>query len=296
MLTFQTFDSREKWLQARADTVGASTLSHYINDGTPPTPLPDNIPALQDALRFGSTWEPEIVRLYARMNRLKIAGKNVPFEEMEPNTITWHDNSYYLNDDYPLMHVSYDAIIRDEDGDYTTMEVKTGSGGVFWNVRLRPAYQLQAAMEATFINAKKALIVYAQRPPYWRTMTSDRISDHLANTMQLEWETPIPSSQLKEWLNSWNSQTFTAGDSEGNQILASLLEAKQLVEERQHQLSEWLEQHPQTIVKADGRVARLKESTTTRTDYAKYFTEHPANLADYQKTTTTTRLSIIKEK
>ena len=295
-MKFITFDSREAWLQAREDTVGASTLSHFINDGTPPAPLPDNIPALQDALLFGSVWEPEIVRLYARMSGLKIAGKNIPVEELEPNSITWHDNSYYLNDNYPSMHVSYDAIVRDGEGALVTVEVKTGSAGTFWNVRLRPAYQLQASIEGAFINAEKTVIVYAQRPPRWKTLSSQQISDHLAKTISMEWSTPCTSDQLTEWLAMWDNIRPAPSDSEGAQLLSDLLEAKQLVEARTKQLSAWLEQHPDTIVKADGRVARLKESTTTRTDYTKYFNEHPANLSDYQKITTTTRLSIIKEK
>lgn len=297
MLTYQTYESHTAWLQARETTVGASTLSHYINDGTPPTPLPDNVPALQDALLFGSVWEPEIVRLYARMNGLKIMGKNIPVENLEPNSITWHDNSFYLNDVYPTMHVSYDAILRDEENHLVVVEVKTGSARAFWNVRLRPVYQLQAQIEAEFINAGKAVIVYAQRPPQWKTLTSQQISSHLASTISLDWVEPCKPEQLAEWLAMWDNIQPPTEDNEGSQLLANLLEARQVVDERTLLLSEWLEQHPQTIVKADGRVARLKESTTTRTDYQKYFTDHPAaNLADYQKTTTTTRLSIIKEK
>lgn len=295
-MQFLTFDSRETWLQARKATVGASTLSHFITDGTPPAPLPDNVPALQDALLFGSVWEPEIVRLYARMNGLKIAGKNIPIEELEPNSITWHDNSFYLNDEFPFMHVSYDAIIRDKDNNLIVVEVKTGSAGSFWNVRLRPTYQRQASIEGAFIHAVKTVIVYAQRPPQWKTLTSQQVSSHLANTISTEWGTPCTPEQLEEWLDKWHNTQPAITDSEGARLLGSLLEAKQLVEERTRVLSEWLEQHPDTTVKADGRIARLKETSTTRTDYAKYFTEHPANLSDYQKTTTTTRLSITKER
>lgn len=297
MLKFLTFDSREAWLESRKQTVGASTLSHFIKDGTPPAPLPDNIPALQDALLFGSTWECEIARLFAHMNKLKIAGKNIPVEDLEPNCLTWHDNSYYLNDDYPLMHVSYDAIYRNEQGELVTVEIKTGSSCQLWNVRLYSVYKNQAAIEATFINAKQAVIVYAQRPPQWRQLTAAQISEHLANSMSVNYLTPFSPQALMKFINLWaDSQTDGQDESEGAKLLFQLTEAKQQVEDYTRQLSEWLEQHPQTIVKANGRVARLKESTTTRTDYAKYFTEHPANLSDYQKTTTTTRLSIIKDK
>lgn len=294
-ISLETFDTREEWLKAREHTVGASTLSHFIHDGTPPIPLPDNIPALNDALLFGSVWEPEIVRLYALRHDYDIAKKNTPIDDLKPNSITWYDNSYYTNSDYPGMHVSYDAIARTPDGALVVIEVKTGSAASIWTNPLRDVYNLQAQIEAKFLDIPNAVIVYAQRPPQWRNMSSEDISAHLNNTLNaipLEDPRIFP---LSEWLDKWDTYEEKE-DQYANNLLARLLEARQQVDEVQQLLTDWLTQHPDTIARADGRSARLKETTTRRTDYTKYFRQHPADLSDYQTATTSTRLSIVKEK
>ena len=51
---FVVFKNEDEWLEARKKTIGASGLAQFWATGQQPTPLPDNVPALQSALAFGS--------------------------------------------------------------------------------------------------------------------------------------------------------------------------------------------------------------------------------------------------
>lgn len=85
-------------------------------------------------------------------------------------------------------------------------------------------------------------------------------------------------------------------DNGGQQLLAELLEAKDRYETLKGKLSTWLGEHPGERVACAGHIARLAETTRTTTDYKAYFSQHPADLGPFKKTSTTTRLSVVKEK
>jgi hypothetical protein len=85
-------------------------------------------------------------------------------------------------------------------------------------------------------------------------------------------------------------------DDYGQRLLSELLDAKDQYETLKEQLAAWLEEHPGERVSRSGHVARLVEATRTITDYKAYFSQHPADLTPFQKTSTTTRLSVVKEK
>ena len=78
--------------------------------------------------------------------------------------------------------------------------------------------------------------------------------------------------------------------------MAELLEAKDRYEALKEKLATWLGEHPGERVACEGHVARLAETTRTTTDYKAYFSQHPADLTPFKKTSTTTRLSVVKEK
>ena len=88
----------------------------------------------------------------------------------------------------------------------------------------------------------------------------------------------------------------TDADTVGHQLLAELLEAKDQYEALKERLSTWLEEHPGERVACSGHVARLAETTRTTIDYKAYFSQHPADLTPFQKTSSTTRLSVVKDR
>lgn len=295
-LTYRVFKDRETWLKAREETIGASSLAHFIATGQPPSPPPD-VPAVQSALLFGSIWEPMLVKLYADRLQLAIAAKNTPVDELENGQLAWYDNSFYTDG---RLHVSLDAAYRDHGGLLHTVEVKTGSkpSYAFLNAEQRNQYAAQAQIEARMMDTDYAEIIYAQRPPSWETLSADHITEQIKKTLDIVIVPDImDTGALEKHATEYErAEHPTDADNEGQQLLADLLEAKERYEALKEKLSTWLDEHPGERVACAGHVARLAETTRTTTDYKAYFTKHPADLTPFQKTSKTTRLSVVKEK
>lgn len=295
-LTYWVFRDRETWLEAREGTIGASSLAHFIATGQLPSPPPD-IPAVQSALRFGSIWEPMLVKLYAEHLELAIVAKNTPVEKLENGQLAWYDNSFYTDG---RLHVSLDAAYRDYGGSLHTVEVKTGSkpSYAFLTNEQRNQYSAQAQIEARMMDTEHAEIIYAQRPPSWETLDAEYITEQIKKTLDIAIVPDVMDvGALEKYVTEYERAEQPADtDDDGWQLLAELLEAKDRYDTLKDRLTTWLGEHPGERVYCDGHVARLAETTRTTTDYKAYFSQHPADLAPFRKTSTTTRLSIVKEK
>lgn len=293
-LTYRIFEDRKTWLEAREETIGASSLAHFIATGQLPSPPPD-IPAVQSALQFGSIWEPMLVTLYAEHLQLTIVSKNTPVNHLQNGQLAWYDNSFYTDG---RLHVSLDAAYRDHEDILHTVEVKTGSkpSYAFLSTEQRRQYSTQAQIEARMMGTEHAEIIYAQRPPSWEMMNAEYITEQIKETLDI---VIIPdvmdASELERYATEYE-RAKQPTDNDGQHLLAELLEAKDQYETLKERLSTWLEEHPGERVACSGHVARLAETTRTTTDYKAYFGQHPADLTPFQKTSTTTRLSVVKEK
>lgn len=295
-LTYRVFKDRETWLKAREETIGASSLAHFIATGQLPSPPPD-VPAVQSALQFGSIWEPMLVELYAEHLRLTIVAKNTPVEELENGQLAWYDNSFYTDG---RLHVSLDAAYRDHGGLLHTVEVKTGSkpSYTFLTAEQRNQYAAQAQIEARMMDTDYAEIIYAQRPPSWETLNADYITERIKETLDIVIVPDVmDAGALEKHATEYErAECPTDADNGGQQLLTELLEAKDRYEALKEKLTTWLGEHHGERVACDGHVARLAETTRTTTDYKAYFSQHPADLTPFKKTSTTTRLSVVKEK
>lgn len=295
-LTYRVFQDRETWLKAREETIGASSLAHFIATGQLPSPPPD-IPAVQSALQFGSIWEPMLVKLYAEHLQLAVVNKNTPVEKLENGQLAWYDNSFYTDG---RMHVSLDAAYRDHGGLLHTVEVKTGSkpSYAFLSTEQRNQYSAQAQIEARMMDTEYAEIIYAQRPPSWETLNADYITERIKETLDIVIVPDVmDAGALEKHATEYErAMRPTDSDNGGQQLLAELLEAKDRYEALKEKLATWLDEHPGERVSCAGHVARLAETTRTTTDYKAYFSQHPADLTPFQKTSKTTRLSVVKEK
>ena len=243
-LTYRVFQDRETWLEAREKTIGASSLAHFIATGQLPSPPPD-IPAVQSALRFGSIWEPMLVKLYAEHLQLAVAAKNTPVEELENGQLAWYDNSFYTDG---RLHVSLDAAYRDHEGLPHTVEAKTGSkpSYAFLSTEQRNQYAAQAQIEARMMDTDYAEIIYAQRPPSWETLSPDFITKRIKETLDI---VTIPNVMDADTLEKHATEYERAAhptdaDNEGRQLLAELLEAKNQYEALKDKLTTWLNEHP----------------------------------------------------
>lgn len=295
-LTYRIFEDRDTWLKAREETIGASSLAHFIATGQLPSP-PPAIPTVQSALQFGSIWEPMLVKLYAEHLELAIAAKNTPVEELKNGQLAWYDNSFYTDG---RLHVSLDAAYRDHKGLLHTVEVKTGSkpSYAFLTSEQRSQYSAQAQIEARMMDTECAEIIYAQRPPSWETLDAEYITKRIKDTLDV---VIIPdvmdAGELERYATEYEQAERPAdADNDGQRLLSELLEAKDRYEALKEKLATWLNEHPGKRVACDGHVARLAETTRTTTDYKAYFSQHPADLTPFQKTSSTTRLSVVKEK
>ena len=295
-LTYKVFKDRETWLKAREETIGASSLAHFIATGQLPSPPPD-VPAVQSALRFGSIWEPMLVKLYAEHLQLAIVSKNTPVEELENGQLAWYDNSFYTDG---RLHVSLDSAYRDYGGLLHTVEVKTGSkpSYTFLTTEQRNQYSAQAQIEARMMDTDYAEIIYAQRPPSWETLDAGYITERIKETLDIVIVPDVMDvGALEKHVTEYERAEQPAdADNGGQQLLSELLEAKDRYEALRENLATWLGEHPGERVSCDGHVARLAETTRTTTDYKAYFQQHPADLTPFRKTSTTTRLSVVKEK
>ena len=295
-LTYKVFKDRETWLKAREETIGASSLAHFIATGQLPSPPPD-IPAVQSALRFGSIWEPMLVKLYAEHLQLAIVAKNTPVDRLENGQLAWYDNSFYTDG---RLHVSLDAAYRDYGGILHTVEVKTGSkpSYAFLTNEQRSQYSAQAQIEARMMDTEYAEIIYAQRPPAWETRNAEYITERIKETLDIVIVPDVMDvGALEKYVTEYERAEQPADtDDDGWRLLAELLEAKDRYEALKEKLTTWLGEHPGERVACAGHIARLVEATRTTTDYKAYFSQHPADLTPFRKTSTTTRLSVVKEK
>nr|DAI15408.1 MAG TPA: exonuclease [Caudoviricetes sp.] len=295
-LTYKVFKDRETWLKAREETIGASSLAHFIATGQLPSPPPD-VPAVQSALKFGSIWEPMLVKLYAEHLQLAIVTKNTPVEKLENGQLAWYDNSFYTDG---RLHVSLDAAYRDHGGILHTVEAKTGSkpSYSFLTTEQHNQYSAQAQIEARMMDTDHAEIIYAQRPPSWETLNADHITERIKKTLDIAIVPDVMDAGALEKHATEYERAMRPADSDngGQQLLAELLEAKDRYETLKGKLATWLGEHPGERVACAGHVARLAETTRTTTDYKAYFSQHPADLTPFKKTSTTTRLSVVKEK
>ena len=295
-LTYRVFQDRETWLKAREETIGASSLAHFIATGQLPSPPPD-IPAVQSALQFGSIWEPMLVKLYAEHLQLAIVSKNTPVDRLENGQLAWYDNSFYTDG---RLHVSLDAAYRDYGGILHTVEVKTGSkpSYAFLTNEQHNQYSAQAQIEARMMDTEYAEIIYAQRPPSWETLDADYITEQIKKTLEIAIvQYVMDAGKLEKYVTEYEHAERPAdSDNDGQQLLAELLEAKDRYDTLKEKLATWLGEHPGERVACAGHIARLAETTRTTTDYKAYFSQHPADLTPFRKTSTTTRLSVVKEK
>ena len=293
-LTYRVFPDRETWLKAREETVGASSLAHFIATEQLPSP-PPNVPAVQSAIKFGSIWEPMVVKLYAEHLQLDVASKNTPLANLTAGQLAWYDNSFYTDG---RMHVSLDAAYRDHDGLLHTVEVKTGSkpSYAFLTAMQHRQYSAQAQLEARMVGAEYAEIVYAQRPADWEQLSPGAITEHLKKTLYIVFIDDIMEQDaVDRWYDDYKNENDDSED--GLPLMSELLEAKERYEHAKERLTMWLSDHPGERVHCDGHVARLVETSRTTTDYATLFGKHPEiDLKPFQKTSKTTRLSIVKEK
>lgn len=295
-LTYRIFSDRATWLEAREETIGASSLAHFIATGQLPSPPPD-VPAVQSALQFGSIWEPMLVKLYAEHLQLAVVDKNTPVSRLENGQLAWYDNSFYTDGH---LHVSLDAAYRDHDGIVHTVEVKTGSkpSYAFLTTEQRRQYSAQAQIEARMMGTEHAEIIYAQRPPSWETMNADYITERIKETLDIVIIPDVMEGAELERYATEYEQAVKPADAynDGQRLLSELLAAKYRYEALKERLSTWLEEHHGERVSYSGHVARLVETTRTTTDYKAYFNQHPADLTPFQKTSTTTRLSVKEKK
>lgn len=295
-LTYRVFQDRETWLKAREETIGASSLAHFIATGQLPSPPPD-VPAVQSALRFGSIWEPMLVKLYAEHLELAIVSKNTPVDELENGQLAWYDNSFYTDG---RLHVSLDAAYRDHGGLLHTVEVKTGSkpSYAFLTTEQHNQYSAQAQIEARMMDTDYAEIIYAQRPPSWETLDAEYITERIKETLDIAIvQDVMDAGALERYATEYErAEQPDDPDDDGWRLLAELLEAKDRYDMLKEKLTTWLGEHPGERVYCAGHVARLAETTRTTTDYKAYFSQHPADLTPFRKTSTTTRLSVVKEK
>lgn len=292
-LTYKVFQDRDAWLKAREETIGASSLAHFIATGQLPSPPPD-VPAVQSALRFGSIWEPMLVKLYAEHLQLAIVSKNTPVEKLENGQLAWYDNSFYTDG---RLHVSLDAAYRDRGGVLHTVEVKTGSkpSYAFLSTEQRNQYAAQAQIEARMMDTEHAEIIYAQRPPSWETLDAEYITEQVRKTLDIVIVPDVMDADALEQYATEYEHAERPADNGGRHLLAELLEAKDRYETLKEKLATWLGEHPGERVACAGHVARLAETTRTTTDYKAYFQQHPADLTPFRKTSTTTRISVVKE-
>lgn len=292
-LEYHVYDTREQWLEARKNTVGASSLAHFIASGELPS-TPPNVPAVQSAIQFGSIWEPMVVKLYAEHLRLDLASKNTPLDDLAAGQLAWYDNSFYTDG---RVHVSLDAAYRDRDGSLHTVEAKTGGNPsyAFLSAMQRRQYSAQAQLEARMVGAKSAEIIYAQRPADWEQLSPEAITEHIGKTLDIVFVGDIMEQDVVDmWYDAYKKDDDSE---EGLPLMSEMLEAKERYENAKERLTMWLSNHPGERVHCDGHVAKLVETSRTTTDYAALFGQHPEiDLKPFQKTSKSIRLSIVKEK
>ena len=300
MRTYTVYPSKDEWLAARDRTPGASTLGrwHAYHELTPP---PDN-EHVRNALTFGSLWEPYIAKQWALTNGYKTCPPNTHWDDFPDGTLAWYDDSI-LADDRLGCHVSFDAIVRDRAGDLITVEIKTGSAPSFAFVdsRMRDAYRVQANVERIMAGAKECVIVYAQRPRDWMSLSPAYIEQWINEHMQTTDVTDplFTEEDIRRLVEEIDGRDMPEpDDSEGAALLSAYLYAKDAADMAKTRLMDWMNAHPGVTPSSHGRRATLRTSLRRTTNWANLVKDH--NLADFVEHYTTeketTTLSITKEK
>lgn len=300
MRKYTVYPSKDEWLAARDRTPGASTLGrwHAYHELTPP---PDN-EHVRNALTFGSLWEPYIAKQWALVNGYDTCQPNTHWGDIPDGTLAWYDDSI-LADDQLGCHVSFDAIVRDRSGDLITVEIKTGSppSFAFVDSRMRDAYRVQANVERIMAGAKECVIVYAQRPRDWMSLTPAYIEQWINEHMQTTdvTDTAFTEDDIRRLVAEIDGRVAPEPDgSEGAALLSAYLYAKDAADMAKTRLMDWMAVHPGVTPSSHGRRATLRTSLRRTTNWANLVKDH--NLADFvdhytvEKETTT--LSITKEK
>lgn len=300
MRTYTVYPSKDEWLAARDRTPGASTLGrwHAYHELTPP---PDN-EHVRNALTFGSLWEPYIAKQWALTNGYKTCPPNTHWDDIPDGALAWYDDSI-LADDQLGCHVSFDAIVRDRSGDLITVEIKTGSAPSFAFVdsRMRDAYRVQANVERIMAGAKECVIVYAQRPRDWMSLSPAYIEQWINEHMQTTDVTDplFTEEDIRRLVEEIDGRDMPEpDDSEGAALLSAYLYAKDAADMAKTRLMDWMNAHPGVTPSSHGRRATLRTSLRRTTNWANLVKDH--NLADFVEHYTTeketTTLSITKEK
>lgn len=295
---FKTFPSREAWLDARVNNIGASTLADYKITGEHAKPMPTGIPALESALTFGSDWEPYVAQLAAEKLGLTFAPKNTQVSQLPENAMSWHDNSFYTVLDGKV-HASLD-VAANINGVATILEIKTSSATrfEFVNSQLRLRYRAQAEMEAFISGTQKYRIVFAHRPNGWHDMSADDISRQLADTLQVgePHDVTMTMDDLKSLYDDYMS-TLANNTAQYSRLLDNILDWEEKAKEGRKRLTQQLESHPGMTVGARGKVAVLKESKRVLTDWKRLVEDYKVDdLTPYRTEKTAMSLSITKEK
>ena len=295
---FIIFNSHDDWLKARVNNIGASTLAGYKITGEHAKPLPTGIPALESALTFGSDWEPYVAQLAAEKLGLMFAPKNTMVSQLHENEMSWHDNSFYTVLDGEV-HASLD-VAANINGVTTILEIKTSSATrfEFVNSQLRDRYRLQAELEAFISGADQYRIVFAHRPNGWQAMSTDSISSQLADTLQVgePHDVTITMNDVKALYDDYMSTRADNGI-QYSQLLDNILDWEEKAKEGRKQLLRQLEDHPNMMVGARGKVAVLRESKRVLTDWKKLVEDYKVDdLTPYRTEKTAMSLSITKEK
>lgn len=302
------FETRDEWLKARKNSIGASSLAKYWVTGERETKLPDNIPALNSALRFGSDWEPYIAQEFASQSSLNLAVMNTPVEYLSNGELSWYDNSFYLSmndfgNNIDCLHVSLDAAYKDADGHLVTVEIKTGNAGKFGFVsdEFRQRYEIQAGIEARMVDADNSIIVYVQRPHNWESMSVAAISDWIKGHIEVvnvPFKRKVSMHRLVQKLKEYSSERKPSNP-EGANLLEKYLSLKSQTDLAKKDLEDWLAVHQGEIVYGGGYIAKLENREAKRTDYKSLFADKgisPDDVEPYVRKVDSIRLSLSKDK
>ena len=320
-MTFNVYDTREEWLKGRANSIGASSMAEFMVTHLLPEPMPKPGAStnLDDALAFGSDWEPVIALAYADKTGLSMAGRNIAFKDLEPGMMSWHDDSFYLEDG---LHCSFDAIARLKDGSYRVVEFKTSSmsSEKFIGRKLRERYHRQTNIERIFAERitgqpVEMHLVFIHRPDAWKAMDPKDITALIREDMfnnketitkverdasdltpEMEWNLLL--RYRNEYLEREKSGGYiSSGD--GNHMLARILELEAEAKDLREDLKVWLDSHPGYEAVADGKIAHLVTSKRTTTKWEKFIQARGVStegIEEFQRTTSTESLSIIKQR
>lgn len=314
---FHVFDTREEWLQARkTDTVGASSLAQYMVTGERATPLPEGIPALDSALKFGSDWEPYIVELVAQIYGLRVVDMNTPVDKLKPGEIAWYDNSFYSTTTIngANVHASLDCALRDDYGHLHIVEIKTAKNPAHIEEQLWNRYVVQSMIETyvTFLctpneGLQYPIIACSKRPSHWESMTEEEICKVLQENWTLHLVKPAEYDQIvggDAEHDPWQAKAeeYLAGDKtedSGDMLLEAYLRSAETMETAKSALMDWLESHPGMVAKSSGKVAKVKTSPSKKTDWKQLTLDLGIGndvVDKYVKTTTIQKLSVVKDK